>query len=416
MLANLLEGAVDDSLPPLLPPGWVELEDPQTQAIYFYNEQTFESRWERPGPSNSIILSPNPNPNPNLTSPMPNFQFSARSNATEWDMEFDSSSNYPYYINKKTNQTQWEMPSSMAATPHRTPLKTITANTPKTINTINPGTLVSPSPFKAQINPGTLVSPSPFKIPATPQSHSQSQSQSVALPPPWVELFDYDANLPYYQNNVTGESSWTRPTPDQLLPALTPSASNSVILQAPAMAIASTNTNTNTNTRSIPNTPDFPGPMSSRKFMLWEELYDTDNQTHYYFNVATEQSQWDPPEGWPYSNPPPNFLLGPRSSTPVPVPVPVFVPTIPTPVHPIPTPVHPHPSVTKMNHLNSPSPSAFASHSTSTPSKKWKKVSERSGALMKTRAFRFVLCFGPPLKNTLAQKDALGRSRHRVQF
>ena len=374
MLANLLEGAVDDSLPPLLPPGWVELEDPQTQAIYFYNEQTFESRWERPGPSNSIILSPNPNPNPNLTSPMPNFQFSARSNATEWDMEFDSSSNYPYYINKKTNQTQWEMPSSMAATPHRTPLKTITANTPKTINTINPGTLVSPSPFKAQINPGTLVSPSPFKIPATPQSHSQSQSQSVALPPPWVELFDYDANLPYYQNNVTGESSWTRPTPDQLLPALTPSASNSVILQAPAMAIA--NTNTNTNTRSIPNTPDFPGPMSSRKFMLWEELYDTDNQTHYYFNVATEQSQWDPPEGWPYSNPPPNFLLGPRSSTPVPVPV--FVPTIPTPVHPIPTPVHPHPSVTKMNHLNSPSPSAFASHSTSTPSKKWKKVSERS--------------------------------------
>ena len=123
-----------------LPPGWVELEDPATHSLYYYNNNTFESRWERPvlpsaqrglpyqpqTPITSTSMNPVATPNTNYTqnaSPSARFQHSARSVQSEWDELFDPASNLPYYINKKTHVTQWEKPPSLQnnnGTPYRT--------------------------------------------------------------------------------------------------------------------------------------------------------------------------------------------------------------------------------------------------------------------------------------------------------
>ncbi|XP_058087225.1 uncharacterized protein LOC131234396 isoform X2 [Magnolia sinica] len=77
-----------------LPAGWVEAKDPASGSIYFYNENTGKSQWERPAESVSSPQQP-----PSLP---PLLQ--------DWEEALDDSTGQKYYYNTKTQASQWERP------------------------------------------------------------------------------------------------------------------------------------------------------------------------------------------------------------------------------------------------------------------------------------------------------------------
>eukprot|EP00252_Welwitschia_mirabilis_P020859 TRINITY_DN51_c0_g3_i1.p1 TRINITY_DN51_c0_g3~~TRINITY_DN51_c0_g3_i1.p1 ORF type:complete len:696 (-),score=188.90 TRINITY_DN51_c0_g3_i1:306-2393(-) len=81
----------------LLPQGWVEATDPESGHVYYYNENTGISQWERP--SVNVVLPPPPPP-PSLP-PLPD----------NWMEAIDSATGQKYYFNAQTNVSQWQRPT-----------------------------------------------------------------------------------------------------------------------------------------------------------------------------------------------------------------------------------------------------------------------------------------------------------------
>lgn len=93
---NSLETAPPQTtVPGNLPPGWIEARDPENGALFYYNQSSGISQWERP-----IDTAPN------LVSVTPSL-------AEDWQEAFDETTGRKYYYNRKINVSQWEHPESL---------------------------------------------------------------------------------------------------------------------------------------------------------------------------------------------------------------------------------------------------------------------------------------------------------------
>lgn len=78
-----------------LPPGWIEARDPASGSLYYYNECSGTSQWERP------------------TDAAPMFPPASHSQLPEdWQEAVDETTGQTYYYNRKTNASQWEHPGT----------------------------------------------------------------------------------------------------------------------------------------------------------------------------------------------------------------------------------------------------------------------------------------------------------------
>lgn len=80
-----------------LSPGWLEAKDPATGSVYFYNQSTGQSQWERPTSKTTVYTSP-----PVLST-----------STSDWQEAIDSTTGQKYYYNTKTNESKWERPICM---------------------------------------------------------------------------------------------------------------------------------------------------------------------------------------------------------------------------------------------------------------------------------------------------------------
>ncbi|PRQ45719.1 putative WW domain-containing protein [Rosa chinensis] len=78
-----------------LPPGWVAAKDPASGALYYFNEATGRSQWEKPAETSS---------NTPLPSPL--------SLQEDWVEALDETTGHKYYYNMKTHVSQWKHPDS----------------------------------------------------------------------------------------------------------------------------------------------------------------------------------------------------------------------------------------------------------------------------------------------------------------
>ncbi|MCO5612910.1 hypothetical protein L7F22_067183 [Adiantum nelumboides] len=92
-------GVIDKATAPTLPPGWLEATDPETGAVYFYNQSTGQSQWERPKLKVTVYTAP----------PVP------LASASEWQEAVDNATGQKYYYNLRTNESTWEPPPSIKA-------------------------------------------------------------------------------------------------------------------------------------------------------------------------------------------------------------------------------------------------------------------------------------------------------------
>ncbi|XP_057972051.1 uncharacterized protein LOC131160408 [Malania oleifera] len=77
-----------------LPIGWVEAKDPASGALYYYNENTGKSQWEKP----AMKISFGTEPGSHL--PLPD----------DWQEALDETTGQKYYYNTKTHVSQWTHP------------------------------------------------------------------------------------------------------------------------------------------------------------------------------------------------------------------------------------------------------------------------------------------------------------------
>ncbi|KAL3700471.1 hypothetical protein R1sor_018493 [Riccia sorocarpa] len=85
-----------------LPAGWVEGVDPDSRHVYYYNQATGKSQWERPTNKSAV---PPPPPPPPAPSPLP----------PDWEETTDVNTGRKYYYNSKTNESSWERPKGVGA-------------------------------------------------------------------------------------------------------------------------------------------------------------------------------------------------------------------------------------------------------------------------------------------------------------
>lgn len=79
--------------PKNLPPEWIEACDPASGSLYYYNQKSGLSQWERP-------VEASLNSEPPSSSPLP----------ADWQVLYDETTGKNYYYNTKTCVTQWEQP------------------------------------------------------------------------------------------------------------------------------------------------------------------------------------------------------------------------------------------------------------------------------------------------------------------
>ncbi|KAI3689069.1 hypothetical protein L2E82_47017 [Cichorium intybus] len=96
--ANKLKNQSPELMAPsTLPPGWIESRDPTSGCVFYYNEKSGKSQWEKPVGTSL-----------NSQTPSPSFLLE------DWQEVLDETSGCKYYYNSKTNVSQWEHPQKAA--------------------------------------------------------------------------------------------------------------------------------------------------------------------------------------------------------------------------------------------------------------------------------------------------------------
>ncbi|KAL9179415.1 hypothetical protein ACHAXT_008705 [Thalassiosira profunda] len=244
-------------LPPL-PPHWIALEDPDSGDVYYANEATGKTQWERPGliaelrerlddmksglpgdDERNMLLSNAPNDEDG------GMQESHQSNTYDGGMQGSNRSNNlnaqdPYNNSQRSNMSDNSQRSNMS-------------------NKMNDSGLSNSPNVDAALGGSNNT--------LSLESSLTDSNNGEGLPPNWIALEDPDSGDTYFANEETGESTWDRPSMNLLPQSMPEDGSNA--------------------SGSVLDNDDLPPD--------WVALEDADSGDTYYLNQVTNQTTWDRP-------------------------------------------------------------------------------------------------------------------------
>jgi hypothetical protein len=214
-----------------LPPNWIETVDPSSGKNYYYNELSGETTWDRPIMDDEMMDDVitdgvvNESKVDDTVLEVENKDNAADANQEEdhdsvgnvlhpasvvktvhnklpqgWDEAVDESGE-TYYYHEVTGETTWEMPVSE-----------------ESAVVADPASVVAPS-HAASVNVGNIDDPEDEVDDAdvdNPESvTTTNQQQELQEDDEWIEATDPTSGDTYYYNSTTGETSWTKPKPQQ---------------------------------------------------------------------------------------------------------------------------------------------------------------------------------------------------------
>jgi hypothetical protein len=251
--------------------GWIESVDPTSGNVYYFNQQTNETTWDRPAefdaqsstPEPMLTLAPAPvlahvlahvlalaptaTPEPAAAAaPAPAPALASTSKEAEsavWQAMVDEQNGSPYYYNTQTGESRWEKPEAQEAPVEKSRrrksllmLVSGEAHVPTAVSTI-------------EVASGALV---------------------------WKEIVDETHGL-YFYNTQTGESRWEKPAD----------------AQAASVAVAAGGLGDEKVAGWIK--ADGGGATAAAvKLGEWTKIEDATNG-NYYYNTVTGETSWSPP-------------------------------------------------------------------------------------------------------------------------
>lgn len=271
-----------------LPSNWIALEDPDTGEMYYANEVTGESTWDRPI-SSMPINNDNKSQQQSMPQSMPENDLNRSGNSNsidhrssqqplqeeegveeeeetldddndddlppDWIALEDADSGDTYYLNQNTMETTWDRPSTEDEQNHHADDGGNVNNLQSNTNNLD----------EQSLDHNTMGSGEPV-------------SNHGDLPPGWEAVLDETSGDCYYAHESSGETTWDRPTFQQ--------SSSSVGNNIPANAVEGEEEEedeTDNHDDSLP-----PG---------WFGAVDEDSGDQYYCNEVTGETTWDFPTG-----------------------------------------------------------------------------------------------------------------------
>ncbi|KAL7526945.1 hypothetical protein ACHAXR_003196 [Thalassiosira sp. AJA248-18] len=222
-----------------LPQNWIALEDPDTGEMYYANEATGESTWDRPAMPLPLIMPEEVQGDDNNNNAVDDGEDGL---PPDWVALEDADSGDTYYLNQVTMATTWDRPGG------------------------DEGGEVNDM---AQTNENNNLPPADEGEPANEQ-HGE-------LPPGWEAVFDESSGDYYYAHEVTGETQWERPE-----------------FSRESDVIAADDNNTNQGGPPDDGGNDIPADENNLP-PGWFAAIDEDSGDQYYCNELTGETTWDPP-------------------------------------------------------------------------------------------------------------------------
>jgi len=250
-----------------LPSGWSSSIDETTGKIFYYNEETGESTWDKPSlketpdaspedevPADDVVAEDSVDDDAAVTETgevehdanLEQVQVDEQVAVVEaveepptaeetvpfseelpsgWSSSIDETTGKSFYYNEETGESTWDKPSIKEA-PDASPEDEVSADdgsvdddvvVTETVEVEHDATVVEPSPEVSPIADHVVEE----SVPADDANEDKvvveseiTEDEAPLLPDGWVKGIDEAGGNPYYYNSVTGESSWDFPSDD----------------------------------------------------------------------------------------------------------------------------------------------------------------------------------------------------------
>eukprot|EP00934_Nitzschia_sp_Nitz4_P008522 Nitzschia sp. Nitz4//scaffold34_size148208//91553//101858//NITZ4_002988-RA/size148208-snap-gene-0.209-mRNA-1//1//CDS//3329548819//8512//frame0 len=285
---------------PSLPSGWIEVIEPRSGHVYFFNEVTQETSWKKPAldevepepvsheedipasdilPEDEDVIDEAPMDEQGVRS-NPEGAAEARGNYTiapGWEEVVDPTTGDTYYYNEETQETSWESPM--------VPTEGLDSSSPEQEG----------QTAEADVDPPETVLESK-EVNRDPETEI-SESAEVAG---WIESIDPTSGQTYYYNEITQETSWEPPIGFTGEAGLKLESEEQQEEQSESAWDENEPNVGNDEVASDVAEEDEPTPEQEtvpniKLAQGWTEVVDPSSGQTYYFNEVTQETFWDPP-------------------------------------------------------------------------------------------------------------------------
>ncbi len=263
---------------------WYQCLDEVTRQFYFYNAESHEYRWEAPevasarqSSRSNTHVSSRPDHDKHIFERLTMEQRSAAPTTRQlgdWQEHMDPETNVSFYYHPATGESVWSLPPKVA---HHASLSSSGRRSVRSLN----DRPEAETPVAWQYYYGYEVTPRGELIKRTSPRSA------------WIEAFDTTTELPYYYNQLTHEYRWTKPD-DFMTPVEIRQESSGQAWfkqQDPEALTARSIIKQNKN-----NNDDNPSSSSVCKTreigLFWQEMLDIATGHRYYFNRTTGETRW----------------------------------------------------------------------------------------------------------------------------
>jgi len=210
-----------------LPPNWIALEDPNSDDVYYANEVTGVTQWERPGVTTNNNNSSMNDSRSTFNDSRSTFNDSYNQSGSTLNDSYNQSGSLQG-SNLSNNNNNYKQQSTTSTTfignviqksdiLRNSRLANSYQDSRQSNSNFQDSQQSNNNMSSSYTNMSSSLNDSAFTS-TTETTTSTNLDDNDDLPPDWIAIIDSDTGETYYANEVTGESTWEKPISHQQQP------------------------------------------------------------------------------------------------------------------------------------------------------------------------------------------------------